>query len=589
MIVLSCIILHTIHMSTCRQCNATFEVFARDLAFYDKVAPVFAGKKYPVPPPTLCPACRQQRRFTFRNERNLYRRKCDGSGKEIISMYAPNTPFPVYSQEVWWQGNWDGTAYGRDFDFSRPFFEQFHELTMVTPRIALLNVNGENSNYCNFTGDVKNSYLIFGSVYSQDCYYGSPYYSTDCVDTLVVRECELCYECVDCRKLYNCTYCQDCNSSNSLVYCKDLQGCAECIGCVGLRNVKFCIFNEQLTEEDYKKRKQEFDLCDAKVHTMLQKKLEVLSLERPHRYAVSMNSENVSGSHVFHSKDTSESFFADRCHDCAYCAQVIDLKDCYDCNYVEEGELCYEYFGMYGVRQMLFSYFLRNVTNSIYSEFCVSCDNLFGCSNLKNKSYCILNKQYSKEDYERLVPKIIEHMKKDGERTARARSERGSGSASPSEAEPTKEWGEFFPAAISPFAFNETVASEYFPLSKEDVLARGWRWREEDQKEYQPQTIKIPERIQDVRDDICYEILACEVTGKNYRIVPQELAFYRRMGLPIPRKHPDQRHLERIQKRNPRQLWKRACDKCGTTVHTSYAPERPEKVYCEECYLEELY
>ena len=289
-----------------------------------------------------------------------------------------------------------------------------------------------------------------------------------------------------------------------------------------------------------------------------------------------MNSENVSGSHVFHSKNTFESFFADRCEDCAYCAQVIDLKDCYDSNYVEEGELCYEYFGMYGVRQMLFSYFLRNVANSIYSEFCVNCDNLFGCTNLKNKSYCILNKQYSKEEYERLVPEIIEHMKGDGS------------------------WGEFFPAATSPFAFNETVANEYFPLTKEEVAARGWRWREEDQKEYQPQRVEIPERIEDVRDDICYEILACEVTGKNYRIVPQELAFYRRMGLPIPRKHPDQRHLERIQKRNPRQLWDCTCYKCGAAVRTSHAPNSPataaagsrssgEKVYCEECYLKELY
>jgi hypothetical protein len=32
---------------------------------------------------------------------------------------------------------------------------------------------------------------------------------------------------------------------------------------------------------------------------------------------------------------------------------------------------------------------------------------------LKNKSYCILNKQYTKEEYEKLVSKIIEKMMKD--------------------------------------------------------------------------------------------------------------------------------------------------------------------------------
>gem|GEM_PF-4334749 len=81
------------------------------------------------------------------------------------------------------------------------------------PRIAVLNVSSENSDYCNFTGDVKNSYLIFGSVYSESCYYGSPYYSKSCVDTLVLRDCELCYERIakrNPRKLVtrNCDKCQ---------------------------------------------------------------------------------------------------------------------------------------------------------------------------------------------------------------------------------------------------------------------------------------------------------------------------------------------------------------------------------------------
>jgi hypothetical protein len=552
-------------MKTCKQCHTAFEVYARDKEFLKKIAINIGGKSFAVPEPTLCPLCRQRRRFSFRNERHLYRRKCNGSGKEIISMYSPDSVYKVYAQDVWWRTNWDATEYGRDFDFGRTFAEQFFELSKDVPRIALLNVNSENSEYCNFTGDVKNSYLIFGPVYTEDCYYGSPYYSKNCVDTLVLRDCELCYECIDCRKLYHSFYCQDCNNSDFLLYCFDLQGCSECIGCAGLRGKKFHIFNEKYSQEDYEKFKKDIDLCNPEFHKFISEKFENLKNIVPHQAILATHSENVSGSHVFHSKNTFESFFADRCQDCAYCSQVVDLKDCYDNNYTEENELCYEYLGMYSTRNTLFSILCRHTNEAYYSDYCVNCQYIFGCSNLHNKQYCVLNKQYSKEEYEKLVPKIIEHMKNCGE------------------------WGEFFPSSISPFAYNETVAQEYFPLTKFEVEKFGWKWKDDDQREFQPQTVEIPQNIKDVPDSVCSEILACEVTGKNYRIIPQELAFYRKMKLPIPKKHPDQRHLERIAKRNPRKLFRRNCDKCKKSILTSYPSDTNVKVYCNECYLKEIY
>ena len=39
----------------------------------------------------------------------------------------------------------------------------------------------------------------------------------------------------------------------------------------------------------------------------------------------------------------------------------------------------------------------------------------------------------------------------------------------------TGEWGEFFPSSLSPFGYNETVAQEYFPMSREDILASSLR------------------------------------------------------------------------------------------------------------------
>ena len=90
-------------------------------------------------------------------------------------------------------------------------------------------------------------------------------------------------------------------------------------------------------------------------------------------------------------------------------------------------------------------------------------------------------------------------------------------------------------------------------------------------------------------DSIIDEVLACEVTSKNFRITKQELLFYKSFRIPIPHLHPDERHRRRMEMRNPRHLWKRECGKCGEGVETTYSPEREEKVWCEECYLNDVY
>ena len=193
-----------------------------------------------------------------------------------------------------------------------------------------------------------------------------------------------------------------------------------------------------------------------------------------------------------------------------------------------------------------------------YSASCFSCSYCLGCVGLRSKSYCICNKQYTESEYFALAGRIIEHM------------------------QGTLEWGEFFPTSISPFGYNETIASTYTPLSRETALARGFRW-----SDYEAPAVSAARVIPANR--LLNWAIECEVTGKPFRIVPQELAFYRRHHIPIPRRHPDQRFLDRMSLRNPRKLYHRACAKCHQDTETSYAPERPEVVYCETCYDWEVY
>jgi len=541
----------------CTNCPEQFTITDRDQKYYDRIK---------VPAPTFCPTCRQQRRYAIRNERNLHKGECDMCNKGVLSMYSDDKPFPVYCPKCWWDGDWHGTEYAQEFDFNRPFFDQFAELQAKVPRISVyLASSDDNCDYCNFLGDCKNCYLTFGAVYSEDCMYGSAYYSKNCVDNLVTRECELCYECTDSRKLYNCMYCQDCYHCDHLLFCYDMHGCSECIACCGLRNKKYHIENKEYSKEDYEKIKSQIDFCNPNQMQGVKKKLEEVKMTIPHHFMPNSNTQNVSGTHVYNCKNTFNSFYVDRCEDCAYCMQVVDLKDCYDNNYTEENELCYEYLGMYGAKNTYYSTFSRHSYEVFYSEYSINSKYLFGCDGIFNKNYCILNKEYSKEDYEKMKEKIIEHMKS------------------------TNEWGEFFPIGHSPFAYNETVAQEYFPLTKEEAVTKGYKWKEKDKKEYLPQMAEIPQNIIEVKDNIMKEILACNECGKNYKIISQELKFYRDQKLPIPKKCPDCRHRERLNLRNPRKLYDRKCVKCEAAIRTTYALDRKEKIYCEKCYLATVY
>lgn len=104
-----------VERKTCTVSGQPFAIFQSDLDFYAKISPTFSGQKFQIPTPTLCPEERQRRRLLFRNERKLYKRKCDATGDIIISMYAPNTDYIVYDQKFWRSDKRDAINYGQDF------------------------------------------------------------------------------------------------------------------------------------------------------------------------------------------------------------------------------------------------------------------------------------------------------------------------------------------------------------------------------------------------------------------------------------------------------------------------------------------
>ena len=568
---------------TCKQCGQGFEITKGDRKFYEDVSPIFNTKKELLPLPTLCPDCRFQRRLSFRNLRHLSHRKCDRTGKAIVSCYRDSSPHTVYHTSEWWSDNWDPLQYGRDFDFSRPFFDQFFEVYRAVPTVHQYATNDiQNCEYVNGVGNCKNCYLSFMMDYCEDAYYVSfAEHCRSCVDCLGLTNCELCYECVDCRDCYHLLFAERCVNCSDSAFLSDCLRCKNCIGCNNLVDKEYYVFNKECTPAEFQKQKVAL-LQGANLSETL-RRFRAWSLTTPKKYYFGNSNENFSGDHVTHVKNSTHCFDAFELEDCKYCNYVFKAHHCMDYHvFGDQSSWIYQCVatGQNCSNDLFCLCCWSGSSNNLYCHLISACQHCFGCSGLKSKKYCIFNKQYTKEEYEKLVPKIIEHMRKTPYQSS---DNSGTGQAG--------EWGEYFPMSMSAFGYNESEAFDYFPLTREEVVAKGWQWQEDDdvKERYMGPVIEVPQSIDDVGDEICSQILLCEVTGKPYKIIPQELKFYRDIGIAPPRKCPDQRHEERWKSRNPRKIWDRACAKCQKSIATSYAPDRPEKIYCEECYLQEVY
>ena len=283
---------------------------------------------------------------------------------------------------------------------------------------------------------------------------------------------------------------------------------------------------------------------------------------------------------------------------------LADTKDSYDVN---NGccvmELAYELssagVNLYNVK--LSADVWPTVRDTEYSQSCRDdVSNLFGCVSVRKKEYCILNKQYPKDKYQELTAKIRQQMDDRPYTDKKGR---------------VYTYGEFFPPELSPYAYNESPAQDYFPKTKSEVEKLGFHWKEPEKRHHEVTLAAkdLPDHIKDAPETITKEIIGCLHEGTcqhqcpgAFKITRQELAFYRKRNIALPRLCPNCRHYERFQLTKPYKLWQRQCmcdykvyqnstshkhhasGPCPNQFETAYAEGRPEIVYCEQCYQAEV-
>ncbi len=578
-------------IKNCKNCKKDFTITSSNFSFYEKIK---------VPPPTWCPDCRCMRRMVHRNERTLHRRICDITGKNIISIYRPDCPYTICDKDYYFSDAFDPFSYGIPYNPDKSFFDQFYIFAKKVPLSSLFVRNSINCEYNQDMGGSKDCYLCSRTHNSQNMLYtyrgNKSNYCVDCFQSL--QSSEFLYECINvvtCSNSKFLNFSDKCSDSAFLYNCT---GCVDCFMCTDLRN-KQCYFkNKQYSREEYKKIIDSYSLSSYSGQEKAFKEFEDFLKTQPRKNLNIIRSNDVIGDSISDSKDCNTVFNVKSLQNCSYIWDSSNFTDSMDTYSGMSTELTYEATATTGHSNNC-HFCVRVYEGSRdceYSWFLQNCSSCFGCVGLKDQEYCIFNVKYTKIEYFELLSKIKFKMLED------------------------EEYGEFFPMYMSPFAYNDTVAYEYFPLTLEETEKQGMKWGETEDKNYKPTKLfsELPDDIDEVEDSVLKEIISCEHDGgckhgctKAFRITENELSFYKRRKIPLPRKCPNCRYYRRLEYRNPTTLRTAVCmckgselsngvykntiihehgvSLCGKNIDTTMKENSGFLVYCENCYKKEVF
>ena len=554
------------HLRFCIECKKEFKIEERDIEFF---------KMFKVPAPKICPNCRQQRRLSAANYSAIFKRKCDvpGHTEILLSPVAPIMPWVAYDHATYYGDSWDARSYGMEIDNSKTFFEQYKELAKVVPiRAVPRGAESPNSDYSFYGKHMKDCYYVFGGRRSENIMFGSSIYdSRTAVDCYFIRNDENVYDNISTSQCFKCKYAYfsaNCIDSDFIYDCRN---CQNCFGCVNLRNKNYCIFNEQLSKEEYKKRRDEIDLGSQKIFKENKNKFWEFLKTNPIRATRIYQSQNCSGNDIKRSKNCEHCFQTEDSENVRYAGfAIMNVKDSMDIGH--SGGIVEKLYECQNVgtnsSNMKFSFACKESSNCEFVMTSTNCHDCFGCIGMKNGSYMIFNKQYSPDEYYKKVDEIKSKMLSDGS------------------------YGEYSSMDFSVCAYNGTMASFIYPINESEAKKRGIFWQPEtdvDTKNLKSMKASdLPDNISDVTDELCNFAIIGEHSKKPFKLTPREIKFYKQNKIALPIDTPHSRIIERYKILNNFQVSEELCDSCGKEIESSYKKFDGFRPYCEECFLKEV-
>lgn len=290
------------------------------------------------------------------------------------------------------------------------FFKELQRLILSQPKLSSHSLNCENCEYGDQLYYCKNMTHCFDTLNSTDCLYVfDSQHVVNSVDCDYSFESQLCYDSITLGKCFNSAYLEDCSSIENAMYSYNCRNGNNLFGCANLTGKSFCIFNRQLTETEYKENIEKFkSLPKEQVLQML----EELKKKYPITQTRGENNENSSyGNYLYNCKRCYMCFDTAECENCGYLYDSARNNTCYDATFSGDSEISYEFIDSTRLFNCTYAIWCGHSTDSSYIIACGNVKNCLGCVNLFQKEYCILNRQFTKEEYEVKSKQILEELK----------------------------------------------------------------------------------------------------------------------------------------------------------------------------------
>ncbi len=504
-------------------------------------------------PPAGDPANRIRHLGAFWQHLTLHRRKCDGTGRSIVSTYDENCPYPVWHRDYWIQNAHPPSA---EWNFDRPALQQIWGVFSRSPIPHNTAGGVENCEYTDDYWHSKNCYLSHNGVQCEDLRYCYRTYGVkDSRFAVYCFDSELCFETVNCKQCFELVHSLSCHRCRNSAFLYDCRNCSNCLFCWNLRNKEYCIDNVQLTREEYLLQRAKWDFRsrpqfdDATGHFQ-----EIVRTKAQHRSLSITHSENVSGDYLDSSKNCELCFFAHSAQDCLNCVRGEGLRDSMDCLAFDNNiELAYSSLLLsdycYDIR---FCHNLATCRFMEYCSFCLNSESCFGCSGLIGAKFCILNRPYPVDEYRALRERIIAQMQTEGV------------------------YGKFFPGYFAATPYDESWAAMHFPLSADQQQELGFR----------VETVKVERSAPDASGQNGWDDLA----KRPFRLDPDDLTFSEKLQVPLPDRYYARRLRELFTSISyDGRLHPFVCKSCGESGLTSVSARTEAQLLCDTCYLELLH
>ncbi|MBP6911845.1 MAG: hypothetical protein KBB88_01420 [Candidatus Pacebacteria bacterium] len=546
-------------------CEKEFSIEEEDIEFL---------RMFKVPAPHFCPTCRRIRRLPHMGMVQLFKRKCDvpEHDETMISLFSEECPFPVYDYKYFIGDEFDPMTFGVPYNPQSDHLDTLWKLRKSFPMPSFLNkdVASINSEYSNGGRDTKNAYYCSGCFSCEDMWYTNFANKSKAVmDSRTIRDSDHVYGSLQSDHLYQCSFVYFSSNCTESMLLFDCRNCTDCFGCVNLRNKKYCVFNEQYTKEEYESFIRNLYPLRRSALEKYEVKFWKFVKELPMNASHNVGSENVSGVGIVNSKDLFDVIDAVKAQNVRHADSPLTHHDSIDFLFSGGSHHIYGTINIGSQSSWVkFSVSSKFCTDSEYIFNSKNLSNCFMCFGLQNKSYCILNRQYEKEEYFRIVDEIKSHLVLRGE------------------------YGDGLGIEYCAQGYNTSLAQISYPLDDETIHAIGGYVTVDPEINLEGIEVlskeEVPETIEEVDDGIVVKAILCNETKRPFKIIPSELAFYRKMRLPLPTVHPQVRMIEMMRMVPTARMYSTDCAKCQKKIHSIFNPEERYNLYCETCYQSEI-